>query len=115
MHGSSSLAVHIGDLCVVGPSTFERDFLHLGANRHDQRLLVMTVGAEMEKFALDGARADDAQVADLYVKAGAKVHDLTDAALVKWVALARTSAWKDYAEKSDSSAKLLRLAEKVPA
>ena len=81
----------------------------------DQQSLIMTVGAEMEKFALEGARADDAAVADLYVKAGAKVHDLTDAALGKWVALARTSAWKDYAEKNEGSAKLLKLAEKVPA
>ena len=81
----------------------------------DQQALIMTVGAELEKFALDGARADDAQVADAYVKAGAKVHDLTDAALAKWVALARTSAWKDYAEKNENSAKLLKLAEKVTA
>ena len=81
----------------------------------DQQALIMTVGAEMEKVALDGARADDAQVADVYRKAGATVHDLTDAALAKWVALARTSAWKDFAEKSESCAKLLKLAEKVPA
>jgi len=69
----------------------------------------------MEKFALEGARADDAQVADAYIKAGAKVYDLPDAALAKWVALARTSAWKDYAEKNDGCAKLLKLAEKVAA
>ena len=81
----------------------------------DQQALIMTVGAEMEKVALEGARADDAQVADVYRKAGATVHDLTDAALAKWVALARTSAWKDFAEKNESCAKFLRLAEKVPA
>jgi TRAP-type C4-dicarboxylate transport system substrate-binding protein len=81
----------------------------------DQQALIMTVGAEMEKFALEGARADDAQVADAYIKAGAKVYDLPDAALAKWVALARTSAWKDYAEKNEGSARLLKLAEKVTA
>lgn len=81
----------------------------------DQQTLIMTIGGEMEKFALDGARADDAQVADAYIKAGAKVHDLTDDALAKWVALAKTSAWKDYAEKNEGSARLLKLAEKVPA
>jgi len=81
----------------------------------DQQALVMTVGAEMEKFALEGARADDAAVAAAYVKAGAKVYDLSDAALAKWVALARTSAWKDYAEKNEGSARLLKLAEKVSA
>jgi TRAP-type C4-dicarboxylate transport system substrate-binding protein len=81
----------------------------------DQQALIMTVGAEMEKFALEGARADDAAVAEAYVKAGAKVYDLNDAALAKWVALARTSAWKDYAEKNDNCARLIKLAEKVTA
>jgi TRAP-type C4-dicarboxylate transport system substrate-binding protein len=81
----------------------------------DQQALIMTVGAEMEKFALEGARADDAQVADAYIKAGAKVYDLPDAALAKWVALSRTTAWKDYAEKTETSARLLKLAEKVTA
>ena len=79
----------------------------------DQQTLIMTIGAEMEQFALEGARADDAQVAEAYIKAGAKVHDLTDAALKKWVDLARGSAWKDYAEKNESCARLLKLAEKV--
>ena len=81
----------------------------------DQQSLIMTVGTEMEKFALEGARADDVQVADAYVKAGAKVHDLPDAALTKWVTLTRTTAWKDYAEKNEGSARLLKLAEKVAA
>jgi TRAP-type transport system periplasmic protein len=81
----------------------------------DQQTLIMSVGAEMEKFALEGARADDAAVADAYVKAGAKVHELSDAALGKWVALARTTAWKDYAEKNENCARLLKLAEKVNA
>ena len=81
----------------------------------DQQTLIMTIGAEMEKFALEGARADDAQVADAYIKAGAKVHDLTEDALAKWVSLAKTSAWKDYAEKNEGSARLLKLAEKVTA
>ena len=81
----------------------------------NQQTLIMTVGAEMEKFALEGARADDMQVAEAYTKAGAKVHELTDAALKKWVDLARGSAWKDYAEKNENCARLLKLAEKVTA
>ena len=81
----------------------------------DQQSLIMTVGAEMEKFALAGARADDVRVAEAYVRAGATVHELTDTALAKWVALARTSAWKDYSEKSDNNARFLKLAESVPS
>ena len=79
----------------------------------DQQDLIMTIGTEMEKVALAGARGDDAQVSEAYIKAGATVHDLTDAALAKWVALARTTAWKDYAAKNEACAKLIQLAEKV--
>ena len=81
----------------------------------DQQQLIMSVGQEMEKFALDGAKADDHKVIDVYTKSGAKVHELTDAALQKWVAVARGSAWKDFAEKSESCAKMLKLAESVKA
>ena len=81
----------------------------------DQQALIMTVGAELEKFALEGARADDAQVADAYIKAGAQVHELTEAALAKWVSLARSTAWKDYAERNEASARLLKLAAQVAA
>ncbi|PUA16951.1 TRAP transporter substrate-binding protein DctP [Glaciimonas sp. PCH181] len=81
----------------------------------DQQSLIMTVGTEMEKVALAGARADDVHVTEAYIKKGAIVHDLTEAALAKWVALARISAWKDYAEKSPNNARLLKLAEAVSA
>jgi TRAP-type transport system periplasmic protein len=81
----------------------------------DQQALVMGVGAELERFALEGARADDQAVTDAYLKAGAKVHELPEAALARWVALAKTTAWKDYAEKNEGSARLLKLAEKVAA
>ena len=79
----------------------------------DQQALIMTVGAEMEKFGVEAAKADDVAVAANYAKAGAKVHDLTDAALAKWVAVARDSAWKDFASKNESCARLLKLAEQV--
>ena len=46
----------------------------------------MAVGAELEKFAVDSAKADDIAVADVYAKAGAKVFDLDDATLKKWQA-----------------------------
>lgn len=79
----------------------------------DQQSLIMTVGAEMEKFALAGARADDQRITEAYIKAGASVHELTESALAQWVALARTSAWKDYAETSEVNARLLKLAQDV--
>jgi len=77
-----------------------------------QQDAIMAVGAELEKFAVDSAMADDAAVASVYAKAGAKVVDLDDAALAKWQALAKP-VWKDYADKNENCAKLLALAQKL--
>lgn len=79
----------------------------------DQQQAIMQVGAEMEKFGTEQARIDDRQVADIYAKAGAKVYDLDDKAVKKWQALARDTAWKDFAAKSPSCARFLQLAEKT--
>jgi TRAP-type C4-dicarboxylate transport system substrate-binding protein len=78
-----------------------------------QQDVMMAVGADMEKFALDGAKADDAAVANVYTKAGAKVYDLDAATVKKWQDIARRTAWKDYADKSESCAKLMKAAEKL--
>jgi TRAP-type C4-dicarboxylate transport system substrate-binding protein len=79
----------------------------------EQQATIMAVGAEMEAFALTSAKADDQAVANVYAKAKAKVVDLNPAALKKWQAIARTTAWKDYGEKNENCAKLLKLAEKT--
>jgi hypothetical protein len=67
----------------------------------------------MERFAMDAAKADDRQVASIYAKRGAKVQTLDEVAVAKWVAIARESAWKDYAARSPSCAKFMELANKV--
>jgi TRAP-type C4-dicarboxylate transport system substrate-binding protein len=75
--------------------------------------LVLALGAEMAAFATAGAVIDDQRVADLYARHGAKVADLDEAAIDKWRVIARTTAWKHYAEKSALAAELLKLAEAV--
>jgi TRAP-type C4-dicarboxylate transport system substrate-binding protein len=79
----------------------------------DQQQLIMTVGAEMEQFGMQEAKADDIAVAQTYAKAGAAIHEMTDAALQQWVAIARETAWKDYAARSENCARLLKLAQQV--
>lgn len=76
----------------------------------DQQDAIMAVGGELEKFAMEEAKKDDQKVADVYAKAGAKLADLDKATIEKWQAIARDTAWKDYAEKNERSAKLLKLA-----
>jgi len=73
----------------------------------------MTLGRELEEFGTKEAMADDQKVADVYAKKGAKVADLDEATVDKWRAIARDTAWKDYASRSPLSAELLKLAEGV--
>jgi TRAP-type C4-dicarboxylate transport system substrate-binding protein len=74
---------------------------------------VMALGQEMEEFGTKEAMADDQKVSDVYSKKGLQVADLNDATVEKWRAIARDTAWKDYAGKSALSAELLKLAEGV--
>ncbi len=78
-----------------------------------QQDVIMNVGAEMEKFAFEQAKADDQAVAAVYQKAGGKAHDLSAESVKKWQAIARETAWKDYAAKSESCARIIKLAEKA--
>ncbi len=78
-----------------------------------QQDIIMAVGAEMEKLAVEGAKADDKLVAEIYAKAGAKVYDLDEATVRKWQGIARDTAWKDFAEKSESCAAMMKAAQKL--
>ena len=80
-----------------------------------QQEVLLTVGAELEKFALDGAKADDQKVASIYERAGGKASDLSAATVERWRALARDTAWKDFAARSESCARMLKLAEQTLA
>jgi TRAP-type transport system periplasmic protein len=74
---------------------------------------IVALGAELEEFGTREAKADDQKVAEVYAKKGAKVADLDEATVDKWRAIARETAWKDYAGKTALSAELLKLAEEV--
>jgi TRAP-type C4-dicarboxylate transport system substrate-binding protein len=76
----------------------------------EEREIIVSVGAEPEEFGRAAAVEDDVRVAKVYQAAGATVHDL-DAKLVEaWRGLARDTAWKDYANKSENCARLIKLA-----
>ena len=79
-----------------------------------QKATLLAVGAEMEKFGVEGAQADDAAVNAIFAQAGAKVATLDAAAVEQWRALARDTAWKDFAARTPRCAKLLELALQVP-
>lgn len=72
---------------------------------------ILSVGAEMEPFGLNGATADDEAVEKVFGKAGAKVQPLDEAGLRQWRDLARGTVWKEFANQSTTCAELLKLAE----
>jgi TRAP-type transport system periplasmic protein len=78
-----------------------------------QQNTLLTVGAELERFATEGAKADDQKVASTYEKAGGKAFDLSAATVERWRGLARDTAWKDFAARSESCAHMLKLAEQT--
>ena len=78
----------------------------------EQQAAVMAVGAEVEAFARRAAMDDDAAVAAVYQTANARIVDLTADSLKKWQAVARETAWVDYAAKNANCAKLMALATK---
>ncbi len=75
--------------------------------------IIMSVGADLEDFGRKAAMADDVKVAEVYAKAGAKVYDLDAATVGLWRDLAREATWKDYAGRSATAAKLLKMAEEA--
>ena len=77
---------------------------------NEEREIILSVGAELEEYGRSAAVEDDVRVAKVYEAAGAKVHDLDEAVVQKWRELARETAWKDYANKSENCARLLKLA-----
>jgi TRAP-type C4-dicarboxylate transport system substrate-binding protein len=81
----------------------------------NQQDVLVAVGSELEKFALDGARADDQKVASVYERVGGKATDLSATTVEHWRALARDTAWKDFAARSESCARMLKLAEQTLA
>ncbi len=78
-----------------------------------QQDTIMALGLEAEKFGTTEAMVDDKKVAEVYAAKGAKVADLDDKIVDKWRAIARDTAWKDYAQKTPLSAELMKLAEGV--
>lgn len=92
------------------PLMISRDvFNKLAKSEQD---LIMSLGSEMEKFALDACKVDDTAVVGVYTKAGGKSYDLTEATVKPWQDIARRTAWKDFAERSSSCAALMKAVEK---
>ena len=79
----------------------------------DMQAVLVAVGNELESFGVEAAKADDQAVANAYAKTGAKTHDLSAATVSRWQAIARETAWKDYAAHNPRCNQILKSAEKT--
>ena len=79
----------------------------------DQQKIMTEVGASLELFAKESAQADDKELANVFTKAGAKVVDMDEAAFLKWQAIAKETAYKDFATTVKNGQQLLDMAMAV--
>ena len=78
-----------------------------------QRDVIMAVGTDMEKFGTEQAKLDDIDASIAFAKAGNKVFELDMSAVDKWKAVAKASAWKEFSERNETCAAMMRSAEKI--
>ena len=74
-----------------------------------QKKIFEEAAAKSDEFFLGLQKEAVDKMEDAYKKAGAKVHEMTQAEYEQWVALAKDTAWKEFAAKSPASKELLDL------
>lgn len=78
-----------------------------------QRDVIMAVGVDMEKFGTEQAKLDDIDASIAFAKAGNKVFEMDTSVVDKWKAVAKNSAWKEFSERNETCAAMMRSAEKI--
>ena len=79
----------------------------------NQRDIIMAVGSDMEKFGTEQSKLDDIDASIAFAKAGNKVFELDSSVVDKWKAVAQKSAWKEFSERNETCAAMMRSAEKI--
>jgi TRAP-type C4-dicarboxylate transport system substrate-binding protein len=75
-----------------------------------QQKVFTEVGASLEKFVIEAAKADDQKLAEVYAKAGVKVVDMDEATFNRWREIAKKSAYMDFVQKAPNGQALLDMA-----
>jgi TRAP-type C4-dicarboxylate transport system substrate-binding protein len=78
-----------------------------------QQEAIVSVGKDLQKFALEACKNDDQLVVKVFKNAGAQVEIFTKENVQKWQDIARKTAWVDFAARTPETAKLLKLAQEV--
>ena len=75
----------------------------------EQKKIFGQAAAKSDEFFLGLQKEAVDKMEEAYKKAGAKVHEMTEAEYNQWVALAKETSYKDYASKSPMAKELLDL------
>lgn len=78
----------------------------------EQQEAVKQVGADLQDYAYQASRDDDARVEELFADAGVNVVTMDDAAYAEWVELAEKQ-WADYADAIEGGQELIDLAHEA--
>lgn len=76
----------------------------------DHQRIMMEVGKELEKFALQEAIRDDAEVTELFRQKGVQVYEMTPEDFQVWLEVSKKTAWKEFSEKVKGGKELLDMA-----
>ncbi|MCB1954112.1 MAG: TRAP transporter substrate-binding protein DctP [Rhodocyclaceae bacterium] len=79
----------------------------------EEQKVVTEVGASLEPFAVEGAKRDDQRLAEVYAASGDTVVDMDEAAFAEWVAIAKETAYKHFAESVNNGKALMDMAQSV--
>jgi len=78
-----------------------------------QQQIFEQAAAKSDEFFLGLQREATQKMVDAYVKAGAKVRQLSKGEFDEWVALAKKTSWPEFESKSPAAKELLTLIQQV--
>jgi TRAP-type C4-dicarboxylate transport system substrate-binding protein len=76
----------------------------------ENQKVLMSVGKDLEKFALEEAIKDDTEVSRLFKEKGVDVYDMTEADFRVWLDISKKTAWKTFSDKVKGGKELLDMA-----
>ena len=76
----------------------------------EHQKVLLEVGKELEKFALNETIKDDSRVTELFKQKGIQVYDMESKDFKEWLEVSKKTAWKTFSEKVPGGKALLDLA-----
>lgn len=76
----------------------------------EQQEIFVEVGREMDAFAVEAAKEDDARLASVFREAGAEIHTMDAETIAAWQKLAKESSWAEFVKSVTNGQEFIDLA-----